>query len=189
MNKFAKFQERYDEAIANIESYLADDGHRAGMAKLAEWLLTTDANPYSYLPHEWAESVYTAEGISGLLDFIDHALYDDGDITFVKVNAEPRIVFAHRFDADFNNECLTETEKDIRTCDAYRKLKTMKIEVEVLDIKPEEFGPIYDAYQLASVKGYFMNDAENYGVEWAADHYRKYRCWNEAWIEEFKANQ
>jgi len=150
MDKFETFKLSYDKSVAEIKHYLKLDGHKSGLAKLAEWFLTTDANPYSFLPHDWASSFNTAEGFSSLLKYIDHACYDDGDITFVKVLDEPRIVFAHRHDDWFEDLCFRDNEKE------YMRRTFKKVEIEVLNIGPEEFGPIYDEYQRERIKMFFM---------------------------------
>ena len=51
---------------------------------VATWIMTTELNPYSYLPEHWAGCVDTASGLNSLLGFIHHAMCDDGDIVFLK---------------------------------------------------------------------------------------------------------
>ena len=97
----------------------------------------------------------TATGCASLLHMIDHAVHDDGDITFVKVNGEPRITFAWRHEDNFRDLVLTSQEKEFEARRIDR-IPHFKYEVEILDIKPAEFGPLYDAYQAKRVKGYLL---------------------------------
>lgn len=170
MKKFETFKKNYDEAVETINTFL--EGPES-MTELTKWLMTTDANPYSYLNDAWAGMTQSAEGMASLLYCIHHAVVDDGDITFVKVNDEPRIVFAHKFDDNFRDVVLSRQEKEFK-----------KIEIEVLDIQPNDFGKVYDEYQKTRVKVWFLYDARCRGVELARQYYENYNCWDESWINE-----
>lgn len=178
MSKFATFLQNYNKAIASINSFLADNE----MRDLTRWLLETDANPYSFLPEKWAGCVNSAEGMASLLHHIHHAVYDDGDICFVAVNDEPRIVFADCRDKNFRDRVLTDQEKDIEKRNAQRGWRPY--DIVVLNIKPNNFGNVYNKWYTGWVRDCFVADADAHGAEWAAEHYRKYSCWNEAWITE-----
>ena len=175
---FARFEKTYNEALITINRFL-NDGTTGDLRKLTAWLMDTDANPYSFLPHEWAGSLGSAESFAGLLYFIHHAIYDDGDICFVTVNGEPRIVFAHPEDKDFRERVLSEQEQDIATRPQY----CAKYDIQVLDINANDFGDVYDAWHANWIRECFISDAEQFdNVNYAADHYRKYACWQESWI-------
>lgn len=180
MNKFEVFQKSYDDAIAAINRHLStpSDLYDYSMVPLVQWMMETDANPYAYLPHGWAGSTTNAEMFASLLHYIHHALYDDGDITFVTVNDEPRIVFAWKHEDNFRNYVLSDTEKDVE-----KRSGGAQYEIKVLDITPGEFGPLYDQYQRNWLKECFLGDASR-DIEWAANNYRKYKCWNDQWIAE-----
>lgn len=178
MNTFDKFQKNYDDAIKSIKKFLEPTEYDPSMHELVKWMMETDANPYSYLPHGWAGSLESAQSFASLLNMIHHALYDDGDITFVTVNDEPRIVFVWRHDDNFKNYVLSDTEKDI-----VKRYGEDSYDIKVLDIKPSEFGPLYDIYHKNWLKECFISDARR-GVNWAAEHYRQYKLWDESWIEE-----
>lgn len=184
MDQFEKFNQSHFAAIEIIKRFMEPGRYEPQMDKLVKWMLETDANPYSYLPEEWASAFGSAQGFASLLHYIHHAVYDDGEITFVRVNGGPRIVFAcHEGDDDkFRNLVLTEQEKEIEKRPIFGRCRPY--EIEVLDITPNEFGPLYNEFQSAEVKHWFINDAASHGTEWAAEHYRKYHCWNEAWITE-----
>jgi hypothetical protein len=66
---FARFEKAYNEALATINCFLSDNSTN-DLRKLTAWLMETDANPYSFLPHEWAGSLGSAESFARLLYFI-----------------------------------------------------------------------------------------------------------------------
>ena len=138
-------------------------------------MLDTDENPYAYLPESWAGSTKTAEGFSSLIHYIHHALYDDGDITFVTVEGQPRIVFSWRNSEKFREDVLGSIEKE------FEERSGIKYDIQVLDISPEKFGELYDSWQKEYVRKCFLRDSVR-GIDWAAEHYREYKCWDDSWI-------
>ena len=181
---FEKFDEAHEKAKDSIRGYLniESGSYDEGMVPLVKWLLETDINPYSFLQPEWACSVNTADGMASLLSNIHHALYDDGDITFVTVNGQHRIIFAHPTDDGFEERCLMNGEKDLRDHSRW----PVQYDVKVLKITPEEFCQRIEAEHTMWIKDCFLSDIDNIeSVEYYAAHYRKqYRCWDESWLEE-----
>lgn len=106
---FAQWHANFNEAIATIEGFRVHD--HADMRHLTRWLMETSANPYGYLPSEWARSLTNAQDFAGLLHAIHHALVDDGEITFVAVSGRPMIVFANREEIG-NVELRGEVERE-----------------------------------------------------------------------------
>jgi hypothetical protein len=178
MSRFEKFEEAYNKAIESINRFLEPGRYEPQMNELVHWMLETDANPYAYLPEEWAGSVETAEGFASLLHYIHRVLYDDGDITFVTVNDEPRIVFAHQHDEDFRDRVLTDTEKDTQ------RRRGGEYKIQVLDIDPNEFGPLYDEFQTKDLMRCFSADAGRNGVDFAVKHYKTYKAFSESWVQQ-----
>lgn len=172
--RFKEFEKGYQEALASIERYqMAGDE----MSGLVEWLLNTDANPYGFLPEGWAGAMGSAQGFSSLLHCIHHALYDDGEITFVSVDGEPRIVFYWRHEEDFRNHVLSEQERQLE------KMNGIEREVEVLECSANEFGKLYDEYRVKDLQRCFSGDAGRLGIDFAVKHYRDYDCFDESWID------
>lgn len=180
MKRFETFQKRYDRAIAEIQGFLNDT--RDPMSPLAHWMMETDVNPYGFLPENWAGHSESVEGFSSLLRLISHALHDDGDMTFVSVNGKPRIVFENRWDIATNHKlALSSIERNTE-----ERIGWDRYTVEILDIKPEEFGPLVDAHEQKELRRYFMNDAEMFGLNDAVERHGNRKLWNPDWIEEFK---
>lgn len=180
MSRFEKFQKSYDNSIASIE-HMLDSTDAPELAALAQWMLTTDANPYAYLPHNWAGHISSAEGFASLLHCIHHALYDDGDIAFITVNNEPRIVFVCPYEEHFRDYVLTDQEKEIEKRPIFGK--TRPYDVQVLDIKADQFGPLYDKYQMHDLQQCFSMDAARFGTEYVLEHYNQYKCFSDAWVD------
>jgi hypothetical protein len=179
MRKLKEFEKAYREALKNIAAFCDD----LELGELTRWMLETDANPYAYLPEGWAGALETAEGFSSLLNHIHHAVYDDGDITFVTVNGEPRIVFAHQADSDFREAVLSQQEKDLEKRPIFGKLRPQEIEV-LNDLKPSEFGKLYDAYQEKDLRRCFSIDAGRLGIDFATGVYNRYTCFSQNWEQE-----
>lgn len=175
MTKFDKFKARYDQAIADIERFLSPDSK---LAPFTKWLLSTDINPYNFLPEVWAGSIGTAEGFSAFMSMVHHAVYDDGELTICTVNGRPRITFVDRYLPDFRRYALSAHELDLEQ----RFGSEAKIEILKLDIN--EFGILCDESETASLKKCFVNDAARNGVEFAVKHYSRYSLFSETWVDE-----
>lgn len=62
---------------------------------LLRWIVENDINPYGVFATPWAAQSFSSyEGIESLLHMFNHALVDDGDVSFIECEgAEPKIVF------------------------------------------------------------------------------------------------
>lgn len=160
--KFKIWQDDHKECEIRIEKYLADPS----IGKLVEWLMETQTYPYAFLPKEWAGALNNIHNFVGLCSEIYHAFYDNGDINFVLIGSEPRILF--------------ESEHSILD----RTVNTAN--VVFIEIKPNEFGKIRDEYDKSWIKKCFLNDAKKLGKAYMAEHYRKNhsRLWDESWLNE-----
>ncbi len=94
--KFAAFEEDFRKKMETLRAALNDNDD---VALLMRWIMTSDMNPFSYLPSAWAQLTHTGDGMHLLLCEIHHALLDDGDITFLVVNNAPCISFRDKHDA------------------------------------------------------------------------------------------
>lgn len=89
---FAEAEEKYHEIMKGENE----------AAVLLKWMIENDINPYSVF-HETSYASYmeTLEGLATLYHLLCHSLYDDGDITFVKNNYYPVILFAYKNESYF----------------------------------------------------------------------------------------
>ena len=99
---YEKFDKAHSKAKENISAML-DRRDASDVAVLGRWLLETEANPYGFLPERWAGSVETATGLVGLLNHLDHAMVDDGDVCFPVVDGCPKIAFLSEYDLTLDN--------------------------------------------------------------------------------------
>lgn len=79
---------------------------------LLRWIVENDINPYGVFTTRWAADAFSSyEGMHGLLHMINHALVDDGDISFIQCeSAAPMIIFLDHRENGFREAFL----KDIR---------------------------------------------------------------------------
>ena len=176
MNRMEVFAKSYQSAIDTI-AHFRDSADGGDLRKLTNWMLTTDANTHGFLSESWASMVSTAEGFAAFLDCVYHAVYDDGDLTVVSVNGEPRIAFVDRHAPDFRERVLTD-------CDRRHEARFGPAKIEILDIDVNDFGDLYDPYDLQDLQRRYAMDAGRNSVEFADRNYREYSCWNENWSTE-----
>jgi hypothetical protein len=177
--RFSLFAKNNSQAVRNIRTMLnSTEEYELEFAHLVKWLMTTEQNPYGFLPEEWAGSTTTAPAFESLCNYIHHAMVDDGDITFYMLEDEPRIAFKNRNDEDFAESVLTSTEKYFRNRSGHR------YQVKFLP-NAYEFVKAIDAYHESWLKRCFMNDSYR-GVDWAANHYRTNhpKTFKEEWVLE-----
>ena len=165
MRAISMFKQLHQDAMDTIQHYL----FVPEMQELVDWLLTTDANPYGFLPVGWQDSYTSAVHFASLLNNIHHAVVDDGEMIFVSVQGEPRILFVDRWATDIRTLAMTQAEQVNDTRRAEHGLS--RYSVEILDITANEFGKHYDAYYVAQIKRWFLRDTRKYLVEAMEDVY------------------
>jgi hypothetical protein len=116
-DRLADLDLKHRKAFAVINKHLNDPDK--DVRKLVRWLAETDANPYTILHENWAKAYDSAENFAALCRHIHHALVDDGDIEFVTVDGEPRIVFTRFDEPDFRNIALNDIEKEFEKTGRY----------------------------------------------------------------------
>lgn len=94
-------------------------------AKLMQWIVDNKVNAYSVFPPDSAGSCSCLETFGGLYSILHHALYDDGEVSFVKTSYTtesewgtveheqyPTVVFAWKGETNFEETvkriCLDE---------------------------------------------------------------------------------
>ena len=174
MKKLEQFQKAHEEAMDEIASTIQRGDE---FAEVVKYLLETDANPYSFLPHGWAGSVGTSTAFVSLTNMLHHALYDDGDISFPVVNGEPRISFYWKHEDDYHNLVLTDTEKHMR--DNFGT--TYKV-TQLNNVM--EFISAHKEYHRSDVLDCFIQDAAIHGVVFAESVYSKYANFRYEWSDD-----
>jgi hypothetical protein len=178
MKKFQEFQKNYDEAIETIKKFMEVGPYEPQMNELVKWMLETDINPYSFLPPSYASGFSSAEVFASLLHEIHHAVYDDGDIAFIEVNKEPRIFFIDKYSRNLNERIENQLNSFYGNNNVYN--------IKVLDITPNEFGPLCDEAHKQQTKEMFFFMALMHGIERGIIEYNTSEYWDEQWIDGFK---
>ena len=184
--RFEKFQQSYDEAIAGIHYLLeTDKEYEKDVSTLVKWLMETDINPYSFLPANWAECLEDAVNFYILCRHIHHALVDDGCINFIKINDSPRISFIEHYgnDEEYKNWVLTEQEKDWGENGFGPHNKKMEYIITHLK-NVNEFITAIEEYETNTLKQFVKFAVCRKNLE-QLEHYRECSRFNEEWIEEF----
>lgn len=182
--KFDEFFNNYTAAVNSIKYHLECDDEN--VRKLVNWLMTTDINPYEFLPESYAGCFNSAEGFASLCGTIHHALVDDGAIEFIKVNDEPRIAFIERWTSDFEDLVLTKQELEWKR-DGFG-CRTITYKITFLS-GVDEFITEMETYTVNHLKKSFMWDYRK-DPEYAVEHYSsKYPRFQQSWIDEAKSKK
>jgi hypothetical protein len=175
-DKFNEFRDRTESSIYSIQQMLKEPR----LNKLFTWLLTADSAAYSFLPVGWRGSISTASDAESLLRVIYNAVLDDGEISFVTVGDEPRIVFEDvRF---MDNEELNR----MVLCPTTEKFSATKKEIKILHIEPNEFVDCAIEYTTKKLQKCFVSDAAALGLDFAVKHYSEYKLFSESWSTTLK---
>jgi len=91
--------EKYEKQFAEAKNMY--HGIMAGNSDadiLIRWMVKNEYNPFSiFHEYKYANAVSSLEGLIGVHHALDHAIDDDGDITFVKTRDNPVIIFYDRY--------------------------------------------------------------------------------------------
>lgn len=180
---FRRFEMSKKSSIGFIKGVTSRDDE---LSKIVNWMLRTKSNPYSFLPYKYADSFYTYEGFTKLIIELDNAIYENGEISFVKVNGYSRIVFAKESHENFREKALSKYEilsEKARKKNEILIKKNINLEkqIEVLDILPSEFGEICDRETVELKKRCFRLDAKKFGIDFAVKHYGDDEDFDESW--------
>lgn len=96
--KLEQFEENFADAKAKYLEIMKGENDAAILFK---WIAENDINEWGVF-HKSANGCDTLEGWVGMYHTLHHALYDDGDVTFVKTeNQGPKIVFYSKHEQNF----------------------------------------------------------------------------------------
>lgn len=171
--KINEYRKNFEGAIAEIELAMNTAN---SIQSLVRWLMGSEVSPYSYLPRSRAGLTNTAEGMLDLINEIHHAVYDDGDITFVLFNDRPVIIFAYQHEADFTDKVVKAFSHTSDRCKSYT--------VEVLGDSIQEFVDRLQDYHEKEMRRHFITTTSMYGVEFAKNLYSEYSGYDKLDIEQ-----
>ena len=113
----------FDKAVASIEDFLTphsnDYQELTELKTLCSWLITTQVSAYDFMPNGYKNFCSDPYSTNSLFKLIAHALLDDGDISFVTMKLDDKImrvfmIFCCRQEDYFTNYCLKENSQSIR---------------------------------------------------------------------------
>lgn len=172
MLRLKNIEENHQTDLKEIRDFLNDECEE--MRAITKLLVETDVNQYGFLPNEWANGFDTSSGFASLLRMIYHALIDDGEISFPIVNGEPRIRFVSRWEDNYEQYALNETEKHFKR--ARGKAYNIKHCKDVFD-----FIEKFNAYDYNETRRCFINDAARRNIDFAVEHYSRYVSFDPNW--------
>lgn len=173
--KLVELEESHKSAMREIGEYLHTP---SSMQPLVEWILSSDMSAYDYMPHDWANKMYHAEGVADLLGMIHHALYDDGEIEFVKVNNKLIMVFYGKWNEDFVDYVAEQFTHETDIEKVYY--------MEALPKAPEQFVDLLKQRWLRQLKGYILWDAGTVGFDCAVSFHDNKHMFDQIDLEELR---
>jgi hypothetical protein len=95
----AQFEKQFNDAKEVYHEIMRGENDAALLFK---WMVENDINAHSVFHDPFASSCYTLEGFVGMYRTLHHALFDDGDVTFVKTKIHsPMVVFIWKNETNF----------------------------------------------------------------------------------------
>lgn len=117
-----QWKKSFEKAVSNIQNCLTaqpdDYEDMLEFSKLANWLLTTNVSSYEFMPSGYQNYSFDPYSTDSLLHLIRHALLDDGDISFVTMKHNDKVLrvfmmFCCRHEDYFTHYCLKENSSTI----------------------------------------------------------------------------
>lgn len=123
--RLESFEKKHRYAMDYIRMFLESDNPEENpLRDLVNAILKTENhNFYSYL--------LSSESFSWFITKLRNC-YSEGNVSFVSVNGEPRIVFANQYEIGFENKVLSDMEKDIQ-----KRVPANKFDIRLLKGIPE----------------------------------------------------
>jgi len=109
MKKLEQFEEHFEDAKHTFNNIIMKGENDAAI--LFKWIAENDINEWSIF-HEGASGCSSLEGWVGMYHHLHHALYDDGEVTFVKTEGQgPKIVFYWKKENNFEELFFKNIDK------------------------------------------------------------------------------
>lgn len=166
--KLDKMFAKNNEAINVLTAYAKMTDPKSEVDKLCNWIANTDENSYGFfLDSGWASATCSVQGMYSLFSNIQHALEDDGELSFIIVNGSPKIVFAW---ADEVEQINAQVKQSIKQGHCYGPVKLTLDAFKTVD---EFIQGIADA-RVRDVKKWFLFDAmkrREYAIKYYSTEY------------------
>lgn len=118
-----QWKNSFEKAISSIQDCLIPQNNDCEdmqeFRQLCSWLMNTEVSTYQFMPHGYQNFRSDPYSTNNLLNLIHHALLDDGDISFVTMKLDDKIMrvfmmFCCRHEDYFTHYCLKENSQSIR---------------------------------------------------------------------------
>ena len=86
-----KFLESFECAKGTYIDIMNSESDDNGAAHLFRWMVNRNINLYRVFPIHTADTMQTLQGFIGVYSSLAHALYDDGDVSFVKISYKTKV--------------------------------------------------------------------------------------------------
>jgi hypothetical protein len=185
MTVLSDFTKNFNNAMDKINKYLTEDSE---LKIFANWFINQENNTNSFywIPENWISATDNAISFVRFLNYIHYCIVDDGDMCFVDVNGDIRMLFIHKQDVS-PETVLTSTEKNLLKYVENEPDFPIEYEIKILDITLNDFPKVYEEYQVKRLKVSFTIDvgiADS--LEEVVKEYSNNKYFDSAWIEEFK---
>lgn len=204
------FKKSHEADVSTIKHCL-DATKFPELSLLTNWLLTTETSKYSLFPN-LEKSLTCASEFAELLRNIFHALYDDGEISFLEDGYGTHCILFKHFDEidpvedllietfqDFLERkkrfanysprpVLSEAEFEANAAKSYKALAMVRKRYENTVQGISEFIRDREEAYLKDNKRYFFEDCKHYGTEGAKQYFCELYPMEtlDEWVKEFK---
>jgi hypothetical protein len=111
MSKLEQFEERFEDAKSRYLEIMKGENDAAILFK---WIAENDINEWGIF-HNGAHGCESLEGWVSMYHHLHHALYDDGDVTFVNTAWQgPKIVFYWKNEKNFEEVFYKSVGKHLK---------------------------------------------------------------------------
>ena len=173
----AEWTQLFKDTMLSVERAITpapdDDPEISGFKALSKWMMETTYNTYSFMPQGYESYRSNPFEADSIISLIHHALIDDGEISFVKMIHNNKVVrvfmtFIWQHEDNFNQHCIDENKplidsmikgsqrfRDFMAKNNPPKFLTEKPNVEVKDFKfvvhrdPVQFVKDVEEYEIA----------------------------------------
>lgn len=185
-----KMNESFKRNMERIrtDAFSREDG-KEDYYKLVRWILSTEISPYSFMPKGWGGCVADCTAFAGFLSVLHHAMYDDGCLSLVVLNDQPRMSFADYWKDhdDFIQMTISDQEKQLmsHTNDFRASCRLVESEDTLVFVNSvDEWINLCEEHHISELKAGYAHTTVSQGKEFADAVYCKYRRFSDDWVND-----
>ena len=172
MDNYMKiFRNDFEEKLLEFNSIINASNK---VSKLIKYLMDTQRNPYDIIKNGYNKT--NLDSMLHLATTINHAVLDDGEITFYIINKKPRIAFVDHYDYNWELVINEELAPFLNLFSEHKLLEFKKgIKLEFINL--EEFIIKSEKYFQYITKQHYEHDCKRDKPD-ADQHYKQYSFLN-----------